>query len=920
MVQLAVVRPAPNSLGALKIIKMGVSLRGGPPEVSPLLRAEDGRGGTGSTRDTTGRVAHHDDEVRNAGILASTCSRVTAAVLVLVLVLGLLVSYSTGGSLALSSRDPAAVAVPEQEADTKHGHREGKGVALKEVFVVLGADEDGPTGRWLRVDEDTKTTMEAAAKAKREAKRAKKEAKAHGHVEESATAKHHKHQAASGGDASLGDFQSDDLTMSSEGDADKLAKYKDELAAYKEGRAMQSALAKEAGQDLPAKTHQETVDENAVHVVQHPTTPAQLLQLENLRNQERNVAEVEKAERAWAAQQKEEYEATEAEAASDALGLADAASVGEKESDHYDGETSQDVTEKENVNPANVWQSVDLDPAHASCASSLREPAGDGLTKAGSLFDAGPWFDNSRADGDPGTGGDFGPRARAIRDTTFVSSLYLGAARDEDVTVLLQAAKDTACNAGRARLNFAVFADDDTACQFVKAHYVAGRSASDFASNNGPTPTDPASPMPRLGGGRFSCVVRKMDKLPLQPPSGALSNPPDTMDGTCGANAKARAPGYNKANFVVEAADTARAGDGAVTKNYAWVDIDHPGPGLLKALLEHPYDVSAMGKMPTRVHFGCHAEQRRKALDINPCRARGGFVAPKLFVGTEHAMRAFAKRWANYARAYVPLEETKMEWRYASGYFTDYTAINAKNDATQEDDDETETLIETPIVANGETGAWSCPCPTEDFLVNRLWNDELFPEENLKNSIDETAKNWGGEGTAVAAVGKGYALAPGLALMARDVGGASPMGKVSVAALGAYTNNDPARNWSIDHEVAASLVSQAAAMAGAQIVAEYGEGGDGMDDKSVLEDGWARMTESNSAAAERLAREELERRANKPEGEAPIAKKHITPEENKRGSLMDALEDTRDAQCARLPDKPTSFAELPSMGLKKWHF
>jgi hypothetical protein len=69
-----------------------------------------------------------------------------------------------------------------------------------------------------------------------------------------------------------------------------------------------------------------------------------------------------------------------------------------------------------------------------------------------------------------------------------------------------------------------------------------------------------------------------------------------------------------------------------------------------------------------------------------------------------------------------------------------------------------------------------------------------------------------------------------------------------------------------------------------------------------------------------LAREELERRANKPEGKAPIAKKHITPEENKRGSLMDALEDTRDAQCARLPDKPTSFAELPSMGLKKWHF
>ena len=94
-----------------------------------------------------------------------------------------------------------------------------------------------------------------------------------------------------------------------------------------------------------------------------------------------------------------------------------------------------------------------------------------------------------------------------------------------------------------------------------------------------------------LGGGRFECVARAAASLPLQPPKAALANAPEGL-GVCG-NARAAAPWYNKAAFVVETADAARAGAIPRTGRYAWVDVDQPGSNLLKALLEHPFDVDA---------------------------------------------------------------------------------------------------------------------------------------------------------------------------------------------------------------------------------------------------------------------------------------------------------------------------------------
>ena len=393
-------------------------------------------------------------------------------------------------------------------------------------------------------------------------------------------------------------------------------------------------------------------------------------------------------------------------------------------------------------------------PAKASCAASLRDP--DVPTKP--LFDAGLYFNPNRPDGDPGTRGDFGPRARAVRDTTFASALYLGVP-DEDVADRVAAARDAACNAGRARLNLHFFAENDAMCRFVKAHYVAGREASERAANDGPTSTDPATPMPRLGGGRFDCVARAAAALPLQPPKAPLANAPE---GAARGDARAAAPWYNKAAFVVETADAARSGAIPQTTRYAWFDADQPGSTLLQALLEHPFDADASESMPTRVHFKCHASAAREQQAVDPCGARAGFVAPKLFVGSELAARKLAKRFAAYARAYLPLEDTAGDWRYARGYFDDYTRINFE-------DVEAETpLVESPIVANGETGAWSCPCPTEEYVLNRLWNDELFPGENDASALSEELSRWGGN-EAVAAVGGGFELQPGLKLMDRDV-------------------------------------------------------------------------------------------------------------------------------------------------------
>ena len=80
--------------------------------------------------------------------------------------------------------------------------------------------------------------------------------------------------------------------------------------------------------------------------------------------------------------------------------------------------------------------------------------------------------------------------------------------------------------------------------------------------------------------------------------------------------------------------------------------------------------------------------------------------------------------------------------------------------------------------------------------------------------------------------------------------------------------------------------------------------------------------ESPAEEAARLAEEMAFARENPPE--APkvdlSTREHRSPEINKAGSLIDAEADSRDAQCARAPEKPTSFAELPSMGLRKWHF
>lgn len=891
------------------IAKMGVGRRGDAPEVSPLLSAEDGRAGTESTRDTRGT---QEETRRQSGWLASSGARVGAAALVAVLVLATVVGAATGGSFALSGRDVSSVRAVETKHDAKHQHARSKGVdLLPEVFVVTGEDADGPTGKWLRVSEEEKTEMEAKALKKLEAKSTKKFGKAtHGTKASSTT--HHKHGAAStSADLGVSDLDTPDLEIS-DGDADKLNKYKSE-------RAFQDALEADGKSDSNAFSKDLDDSENAVHVVQHPTTAAQRAELANLRKQEENMVEVEKEERLWAAQVKaaEEVEAAKRD------GAADVPDAGEQETQmalSIEDFTSKDLSatvalhhveeapEQPVVDTGGstaTWSDVDLDPSKASCVSSLKES--DGV-----VFDAARWFDPLRADGDPGNRGDFGPRARAIRDTTFVSSLYPGVP-GEDVLSLVQAAKDTACNAGRSRLNTYFFAESDQLCRFVKSHYVAGRSASESAGSNGPTESDPASPMPRLGGGRFQCVVRASSALPLQPPRTPLAGAPydSELAGVC-SNANAAAAWYNKANFVVEAADASRKGTIPITGNYAWVDFDQAGAGLLKSLLEHPYDVMSMEKMPTRVHFKCHSEQRRKSFEKDPCRARAGFVAPKLFVGSEFAMRSFAKKWSAYAQSYVPLESTKDEWRYAKGFFNDYSKIN------HEDLTEETPLIETPIVANGETGAWSCPCPSEDFFVNRLWNDELFPDERERDAISEEAVNWGNSNEAVAAVGGGFKLAPGLALIGHTLEKPSGMGKISIASLGTYMNNDPARNWDVDHVEAENLVTEAANLAGEAIRQEYAES-EG-DDVPLMESSWARR-ETFPEQAERLAVEAVEHResvATTPD--TPPVRTHVAPEVNKLGNLVDALEDARDGSCARVQTKPTSFAELPSMGLRKWHF
>ena len=415
-------------------------------------------------------------------------------------------------------------------------------------------------------------------------------------------------------------------------------------------------------------------------------------------------------------------------------------------------------------------------------------------------------------------------------------------------------------------------------------------------------------------------MARAAASLPLQPPKAALANAPEGL-GVCG-NARAAAPWYNKAAFVVETADAARAGAIPRTGRYAWVDVDQPGSNLLKALLEHPFDVDASESMPTRVHFKCHASATRASQTVDPCGSRAGFVAPKLFVGTELAMRKFAKRFAAYARAYLPLEETAGEWRYARGYFDDYTRVGFE-------DTQAETpLVEAPIVANEKTGAWSCPCPTEEHALNRLWNDELFPGENDLSALPEEMSEWGGAET-VAAVGGGFELQPGLKLMDRDVRVVLPTAETDES--GWVPEETEASEDSSDGSASDETPTRRAAALGGGFEDPFAEAAAMMNVAAALAGDASAMQEleklkaqreSPAEEAARLAEEMAFARENP--AEAPkvdlSTREHRSPEINKAGSLIDAEADSRDAQCARAPEKPTSFAELPSMGLRKWHF
>ena len=100
--------------------------------------------------------------------------------------------------------------------------------------------------------------------------------------------------------------------------------------------------------------------------------------------------------------------------------------------------------------------------------------------------------------------------------------------------------------------------------------------------------------------------------------------------------------------------------------------------------------------------------------------------------------------------------------------------------------------------------------------MNRLFNDELFPEQRDAPAIEETPVSWGDD-EAVATVGRAFALLPGLSLLARED---DRRAIVSTAALGAAAtpaervNNDPARTWDMDPGAAAAAVDAAARLAG----------------------------------------------------------------------------------------------------------
>ena len=362
--------------------------------------------------------------------------------------------------------------------------------------------------------------------------------------------------------------------------------------------------------------------------------------------------------------------------------------------------------------PASRWSGVDL-AQHLSCSDSLADPA------TGKPFDVATEFYTSDETtlGPNGEAIKLGPRARAVRDTTFVSAfLRVDGPGAPDPARYLTGVRHVACNAGRARLNSVFFADSPEMCAHVRRLYDNGRRLSN----------ELAPPVPRLGSGKFRCQVKAVKDLPLKPATGLR---PEAVIGGCANSAKSFV-WYNKVNFMVDAAEMCDADpDAEKTSQYAWFDGDIAGPGALKALLAHPLNPAALlaGAKDEKVHFTCHPRAVREAQAVEPCRAGETMVIPRVFSGTPQALRGFKRRWDAYMHAYVPLSThtaTELgQWRIARGFFADYNnPPNAARGAGLKP-------VEAAIAVNTRSGGWTCPCPSEEYVMNRLLNDEMFPEE-----------------------------------------------------------------------------------------------------------------------------------------------------------------------------------------------
>ena len=362
----------------------------------------------------------------------------------------------------------------------------------------------------------------------------------------------------------------------------------------------------------------------------------------------------------------------------------------------------------------NKWQGIDL-AQHLSCSDSLRDPA------TGRNFDVAAEFyaSDETTLGPNGEAVKLGARAKAIRDTTFVSAfLRVDGPGAVDPVTYLTGVRHAACNAGRARLNAAFFADSPEMCAHVRRLYDNGRALSNQL----------APPVPRLGGGTFRCTVKAVKDLALKP---AMGLRPEAVVGG-GANSARSFVWYNKVNFMVDASTVRDAEKNAVenTSQYAWFDGDVAGPGTLKALLAHPLDPAALlaGAKDEKVHFTCHAKAVREAQAVEPCRATSTMVVPRVFSGTPQALRGFKRRWDAYMHRYVPLSThtaTELgQWRMARGFFADY-----KNPPNLASPGSGLKPVEAAIAVNTKSGGWTCPCPSEEYVMNRLLNDEMFPEE-----------------------------------------------------------------------------------------------------------------------------------------------------------------------------------------------